>query len=186
MNSSNLTAKIESVLFYKQEPVKVDELANICEVDESEDIRQAVSKLKTELEDRGMTLIQKEDAVEIVTDNEFSELIAKAKKKEVDTNLTSAQSEALALVAYLAPVSKAKIDFVRGVNSRAVLRNLSTRGLITKKGSGKTNRMYQLTSDALAHLGITNKEELPEYESTRQKLMKFVEEDEVFAKEKDQ
>ncbi len=184
MNTDYITAKIESILFYKREPVQVSELAEICEVD-PEKARQVISKLKKELEDRGVSLIQKEGAVEMVTDNEFSELIEKAKREEVDSNLTSAQSEALALVAYLAPVSKAKIDFVRGVNSRAVLRNLSTRGLITKQ-KGKAGRAYKLTSDALAHLGVTDKKELPDYKATRQKLTEFIEEDEVMAETSEQ
>jgi segregation and condensation protein B len=78
----------------------------------------------------------------------------------------------------MSPTTKPTIDFVRGVNSRAVLRNLSTRGLIKKDRSGNQTT-YSLSAEALQHLGITDTTELPEYENTRAKLAEFVDTEDV-------
>lgn len=169
----NLTKQIESLLFYTGEETKISRIASLCEVSKSE-AQQALEDLQTELEDRGVSLITHDDTAQLVTDESFSDFITEVKEGEIDTNLTSAQSEALAVIAYLSPVKKVRIDFVRGVNSRAVLRNLSARGLIAKK---KDNGVvvYKLTAEALAHLGITSQEDLPDYQETREKLQKFSE-----------
>lgn len=153
----------------------ISDISELCAVDEPA-VDTALADLESNLEDRGISVIRQDDTVQLVTAQEFSDLIASVKEQEVNTDLTEAQSEALAVIAYLSPVRKIKIDFIRGVNSRAVLRNLSTRGLITKKRlDGKA--VYDLTTDALAHLGITNIEELPDYESTRSQLLDFIESD---------
>lgn len=176
---ANLSAKIESLLFHTGEPVRIKRMANLCGTDQ-ESIRTALEGLSDELTDRGITLIIHNETARLVTDPDFSEFIASIREQEVNTNLTNAQSEALAVIAYLAPVHKIKIDFIRGVNSRAVLRNLSVRGLITK--NRQDGRMvYDLTSDALAHLGITSQEGLPDYKETRQKLYEFTETDDAAA-----
>lgn len=169
----NLTAQIESLLFYTGETTKISRIASLCDVSDSQ-VRKALEALQAELKDRGISLIIHDNTAQLVTDENFSDFITEVKEGEINTDLTSAQSEALAVIAYLSPVKKVRIDFVRGVNSRAVLRNLSARGLITKKKDGGVV-VYKLTAEALAHLGITSREDLPDYQETRQKLQKFSE-----------
>lgn len=177
--TNSLSAQIESLLFYAREPTDVSHIAALCKVDESTVI-QALEELKDKLSDRGISLLFHDEVVQLVVAEDFSDFISEAAKKEVDSDLTSAQSEALSVIAYLAPVRKVKIDFIRGVNSRAVLRNLSSRGLITKyQKAGKT--VYDITADTLSHLGVTSCQELPEYQETRKKLNDFTENDEVVA-----
>lgn len=170
--NSNLSAQIEALLFHHGEPIDLARLADICNA-EPEAVRQAVSDLKTHLNNRGLTVVQHESAVQLRTDPDVSDCITRFRKSEVDTNLTDAQSEALAVIAYLSPATKPDIDFIRGVNSRTVLRNLQTRGLIQKTKENKKG-VYKMTADALAHLGVTKPEDLPEYETTRNKLTEFV------------
>lgn len=174
---NELTTKIQGLLFYTGESVSVDKIARLCDTDKKS-AEEALGRLKENLKSSGLDLILHEDTARLVTDASLSDFIANIREQEVNTKLTNAQSEALAIVAYLAPVKKVKVDFIRGVNSRAVLRNLSARGLVTKKK--KDGRvLYALTSEALAHLGITHEEELPDYEETRGKLYEFTETEEA-------
>lgn len=172
MMTDTLTAKIEALLFYKSDPTELADLAETCNED-IQTIREAVSTLKQQLQDRGLTLIENEGSVQLVTDPEFGDAIKRDRKRQVDTNLTDAQAEALSVIAYLAPTEKTTIDYIRGVNSRAVLRNLSTRGLIEKDRSGQ-HISYKLATEALKHLGLDKPGDLPKYESTREQLMEFV------------
>lgn len=170
-----LSEKLEALLFYFGDPVKKKELAAICEASASE-VDDALSDLMNNLSSRGITLIVHEDTAQLVTDPAFNELIQQVATEKTNTDLTDAQSEALSVVAYLAPVEKMTIDFVRGVNSRVVLRNLTARGLVQKK-SEEASAVYNLTMDAMTHLGISSPEELPDYSTTREQLEEFVSSD---------
>jgi segregation and condensation protein B len=171
--SDKLSTQIEAVLAAQSEPMAVSDLQDITEAS-PEDIQKAIAELKNALDNRGLSLIHHENHVQLVTDPGESEIVAKQKQKEVDTNLTKAQSEALAVIAYMAPVSKSVIDFIRGVNSRAVIRNLATRGLINKDRSGE-QVTFSVSTEALQHIGVTNAHGLPKYQDTRERLAEFVE-----------
>lgn len=157
--------------------MSVKDIAKRCEVETAE-VETALESLKENLSGRGISLVIVDGSVQMTTSSEFSEFLAKIKEEEINTDLTEAQSEALATIAYLAPVQKVRIDFIRGVNSRAVLRNLSARGLISKTTKDGTTT-YDLTPEALSHLGITDKDNLPDYEETREKLENFSEHEEM-------
>jgi len=167
--SNDLTAQIEALLAVVSEPIRTADIADLLDQD-PERIKHATAQLKAQSEDRGLAVIETDGKLQLVTDSKFSDLIEKHRKQEVDSNLTKPQSEALAVIAYMSPATKPTIDFVRGVNSRAVLRNLSTRGLVKKQQD-----TYSLTQDALAHLGITDTSELPDFADTRDKLEDFAE-----------
>lgn len=170
--SNSLSSQIEALLFHTGEPMDITELADACDVD-ADRVHEALAALESELEDRGLTLVRSDSSVQLRTGDQFADLIKQFRENRINTDLTSAQSEALAVIAYIQPVSKPDIDFIRGVNSRTVLRNLQTRGLINKQQQNKKTH-YKLTTDALAHLGISKASELPQYEKTQNKLTEFI------------
>jgi len=178
--SYDLTVKIESYLYYSGEPESFNDIAKICNVNKN-DIVEALHDLSTQLEGRGVSLIIHSDTVQLVITKECSDFISRIRENDVDTNLTDAQAEALSVVAYLAPVPKIILDFIRGVNSRAVLRNLSRRGLVSSSNKDSI-RYFTITSEVLAHLGITHLDDLPEYDETREKLQEFVNSDSAMEK----
>jgi segregation and condensation protein B len=87
-------------------------------------------------------------------------------KEELTEDLTPASSETLAIISYLGPISRAKIEYLRGVNSSLILRNLTMRGLIEKVSDDNRSSafLYRITFDLMKHLGIEKKEDLPDYE----------------------
>ena len=85
--------------------------------------------------------------------------------------------EALAIVAYLGPISRAKLEYLRGVNSIVILRSLMIRGLIERIPDPEhpPGFLYQPTFEFIKHLGLAEKEELPEF-AKFQELLKVFEE----------
>jgi len=176
MNQINLDAKIESILFYKGEPMSVKELADIFDVGIFE-IRKNLKILEEKLQDRGIKLISLEDKVMLGTTKEMSEIIEKMRKEELTRNLGKASLETLTIVLYKGPISKPDIDYIRGVNSATILRSLLVRGLIKKEENKKDKRtyLYGPTIDLISFLGLKKIEELPEYEKITQSIDEFKE-----------
>ena len=162
----NLESKIEGILFFKNEPVKRNKLAGILKVRE-EEISEAVQNLKTNLEGRGIVLVENNDEIMLGTAPELSKLIEDLQKEELNRDLSKASLETLSIILYKNGANRAEIDYIRGVNSSFTLRALSVRGLVEKIQDPKDARrfLYKPTFELLSHMGLTSVHELPEFES---------------------
>jgi segregation and condensation protein B len=168
---------LEALLFYYGEPLSYNDIARLIEVEENY-VKEIVEKLKNKLEsdeERGLEIIEHNSKVELVTKQKYSHILKKIIEEEFSENITPAALETLSIIAYLGPVTRAQIDYLRGVNSTFILRNLLIRGLILRNlQSGKKNTYeYVVSPDFLKHLGIDKIEKLPEYEKYREILKKF-------------
>ncbi len=170
----NLEAKIEGILFYTSEPMTLTQLARICEVPE-EEISQSLVVLETHLASRGISLVREGASVGLMTSAGVSDLIEKIRKEELKRDIGKAGAETLAIIAYNESVTRAEIDFIRGVNSTFILRNLLIRGLIERIPNPHDQRSfaYRPTLELYAHLGVTKKEELPEYREMVEEIQKY-------------
>ena len=81
--------------------------------------------------------------------------------RRAQARLTQAALETLAVVAYLQPVSRARIGSVRGVNVESVLRTLVTRGLVGARRPRRRAILYATTGYFLERLGLRSLDELP-------------------------
>src|SRR3989344_5315017 len=95
----NLESKIEGILFFKNEPVKRNKLAGILKVRE-EEISEAVQNLKTNLEGRGIVLVENNDEIMLGTAPELSKLIEDLQKEELNRDLSKASLETLSIILY--------------------------------------------------------------------------------------
>ena len=86
MQENNLEKQIESVLFWKGEPVSIKKLGQIFEKKE-EEILASLKNLETNLTNRGIVLIFKDDEVTLGTSKDTSELIEKLTKEELVRDL---------------------------------------------------------------------------------------------------
>lgn len=163
--------KIESILFYKNEPVALKDLVEWLEVSE-EEIRRGLDMLRQNLSHRGILLLENKEEYSLVTHPDSAPLIEKIVKDELSKDLSQASLETLAIVAYKSPVTRKEIEYIRGVNAGFSIRNLLLRGLIEKIPSKLDERIYLYTptSDALKYLGITSVQELPEYEAIKKEI----------------
>ena len=160
----NLEQKIEAILFFKGEPVSLKKLEDILKVSK-EEIAEAILNLKNNLANRGIALIEKENEITLGTTPELSKLIEDLQKEELNKDLSKASLETLSIVLYKNGVSRAEIDYIRGVNSSFTLRALSVRGLVEKIVDSKDNRryIYKPSFELLSFMGVKSIEELPEY-----------------------
>jgi len=173
----DLDAKIEAILFYKAEPSSIEELAKLLG-ENQEKIAESLEILSQKLIGHGLVLQKKDDEYLLGTAPETSSLIEKIAKDELSTDLGRAGLETLTIIAYEGPISRPEIDYIRGVNSSFILRNLTVRGLIERITDKADSRryLYRPTFELLQYLGIKDINELPDFESTREKIEKFKQE----------
>lgn len=169
-----LESKIEGLLFYKGEDVQVKKLAELLNVSIDE-IEEGLKKLELSLSGRGLVLVRKDDSVVLGISSELSSIIESIRKDEITKELTKSSLETLSIVLYKNGVSRSEIDYIRGVNSSFILRNLLVRGLIEKIVDPKDSRrfLYRPSFDALSFMGITSIEQLPNYNDVKVQLQEI-------------
>lgn len=174
-----LESKIEGLLFYKGEDVQIKKLAELLKVTE-EEIEESLKKLEQSLINRGLVLVHKDDSVVLGITSELSSLIESIRKEEITKELTKSSLETLSIVLYKNGVSRSEIDYIRGVNSSFILRNLLVRGLIEKIVDPKDSRrvLYRPTFDTLSFMGITSIEQLPNYDEVKRQLQEVIKQEE--------
>ena len=174
-----LESKIEGLLFYKGEDVQIKKLAELLNVTEDE-IEESLKKLELSLQGRGLVLIRKEDRVVLGITSELSSLIEGIRKDEITKELSRASLDTLSIILYKNEVSRSEIDYIRGVNSSFILRNLLVRGLIEKIIDPKDSRrfLYHPTFDTLSFMGITSIDQLPNYNEVRAQLQEVIKQEE--------
>lgn len=171
----NLENKIESLLFWKNETVTTAWLSKALEVP-IEEIEKALDALGSSLEGRGIVLQRNGNEAGLKTHPEASALIEKFSKEELTKDLTPSALETLSIILYRGPITKKEIDYIRGVNSGFILRNLLIRGLIEKvtdEAQPGRSTTYKGTLDLLSLLGISKLEELEEYELVKKEIEDF-------------
>lgn len=166
-----MSAKIEAVLFARGEPVAIKELAKLFEVPEAE-IKRNLTILGEEISKRGITLLKTDTHAELRTAAEASDIIEKMQKEDLAGGIGKAGIETLSILFYKGASTRADIEYIRGVNAGAALRTLLMRGLVSRIVNPKDSRsyLYKPTTEALAHLGVGSREELPNYEELSKEL----------------
>lgn len=163
MESSNLVNILESLLFVSSTPATVDQLAKCLEA-ERDSVELALLTLSTDLERRGIRLQRKGDEWQLVSAPENAVHAERFLGLQLASRLSGAAMEALAVVAYRQPVTRAQVEAVRGVNSDGVLNTLAARGLIAEVGRLETAGrpvLFGTTFDFLQHFGLGDLSALP-------------------------
>ena len=104
------------------------------------------------------------DYYKLVTKKEYKEYIERLVEIDNSNSLTEATLETLAIIAYNEPVTRIKVDEIRGVSSSHMIRKLVNCGLVKELGRsdlpGRPN-LYGTTPLFLDHFGLKCIEELP-------------------------
>ena len=158
-------AAVHALLFASGEPLPKKRLATLLGINPAE-LDLALKALADSLTEAGVTLVETATEVELRTTPAAAPLVKKLRESELSRDLGRASLETLAVVAYQEDgVTRGEVDWVRGVNSSASLRTLLMRGLIEGREDERDRRRirYQITTEALAHLGAASAESLPRY-----------------------
>lgn len=161
--SLGMEARLEGMLFACAGPVRVEQLAaalgeNVREVE------KALEVLAEACRRRGIRLQRHAAQVQLTTAPEVAADVERLLGLETTARLTQAALEVLAIVAYQQPVTRPRIDAVRGVNSDSALRTLLRHGLIDEAGRSEGPGrpiLYVTTPEFLQHFGLSSLRELP-------------------------
>ncbi len=163
----NLKAVLEGILFIVgDEGTTIKEISDILSISE-EEVKNLLLELKKDYEDnsRGLRISYLGNAFKLTTKEEHKEYYEKLVIDTKTSNLSNASLEVLAVIAYNEPVTRLKIDEIRGVNSSQIVRRLLARGFIKVCGKddsiGRPN-LYKTTNEFLDYFGLSSKNDLPE------------------------
>lgn len=169
-------AELEALLFYYGEAIARNRIAKLLEIKPKEcDVLLESFKEELTNESRGITLLFESETVRLVTKPEVRAVCERIVKEEFREALTPAALETLAIIAYLGPIPRATVDYIRGVNSSFTVRALLMRGLVDRAHDEERSNvfLYRASGDFLAHMGLTRIEDLPEYEKFKNVLHSF-------------
>ena len=162
----NLKGVMEGILFVVgDDGVTLKELQDILGID-TEEIKKIIIELKHDYEssERGIRLSIIGDAFKLTTKKEHKEYYQKLLVNE-DSNTLSVQAlETLAIIAYNEPITRIRIDEIRGVATAPMIRKLVAKGLI--KEAGKSNLpgrpiLYKTTNEFLDYFNMEQLSDLP-------------------------
>ncbi|MEW5805406.1 MAG: SMC-Scp complex subunit ScpB [Patescibacteria group bacterium] len=173
-----IRAVLEAMLFAYGEPLAIKKIAQVLFLP-GDQIEQLLDQLETELNqnpDRGVYLIRNGDQIQLGTKPEHYPVLAELLRQDFQEELTPASLEVLTIILYRSPISRAEIDFIRGVNSTYILRMLLIRGLIEREINPK-NRLaflYRPSFELLKFLGVSNPKRLPDFDKLNQKMTELI------------
>ncbi len=173
----SLQAQLESLLFWKGEPVSLTELSKLTATT-PEACGEALAELATHLTNnqRGIVLVSNGTDYELTTAPQMSPVIAALTKDELTRDLSKAALETLSIILYRGPIRRSEIDYIRGVNAQFILRMLSIRGLIVRTSDPSDERAftYGPSMELLKLLGVDQKESLPDFEQVNADIDGFI------------
>lgn len=170
-----LPSIVEALLFVAGEPLSISTLAKHagCSVVE---MKEAIFSLEKTFQTRGIRVLQKDELVSLVTAAHLASYAEQLIKEELLGDLSKAGLETLTIIAYHHPITRADVDYIRGVNSSFTLRSLTQRGLVERlSAEGGRGYRYQPTIEFMKFLGITSFTELPEFETVQKELTRGIE-----------
>ncbi len=162
-----LEEAIEAILFAAGHPITYAVLGRIFEMTPAK-IKDKVTKYaesynKQKLA-RGVVLLTYPESCQLCTKPQYLPEIRDALGIKKNGTLSTSSMEALAIVAYNQPVTRAFVDALRRADSSYAMNNLLDRGLIESKGrldAPGRPMLYGTTTDFLRCFGLSGLEELP-------------------------
>lgn len=162
----NLKSVTEGILFVVgDEGITLKELSDTLGISESE-VKEILSNLRHDYEsnERGLRISFLGNTFKLTTKSEHKMYYEKLVTDSKTFTLSNASLEVLAIIAYNEPITRVKIDEIRGVSSSQIVRKLLARGFIKECGKdnsiGKPN-LYKTTNEFLDYFGLATKEDLP-------------------------
>ncbi len=163
---------IEALLFSSSEPITLKKFQNTLSLFDSfstKEIREMIEELSNEYitSERTFQIVEIAKGYLLQTGKEFSPFIKKLISTSKSEKLSQPSLEVLAIIAFRQPVTRMKIDEIRGVDSGGIVYSLLERGLIEPVGKlevpGRPT-LFGVTQNFLKHFGLKSVKELPKVE----------------------
>lgn len=162
---NEMSAALEAVLFAAGDSVPLARLSLIMGINEEElllhahELRDGYIK-----EGRGIRLLELDGKLQLCSAPEHAALVSKILEQRKPQSLSQSALEALAVVAYFQPVTRAYVDGARGVDSSYTMGVLQERGLIEECGRLEVPgrpALFRTTDAFLRTMGVSKLSELP-------------------------
>lgn len=168
MDEETLTRGIEAVLFAAGEPVEIKRLSDTFEADPDEIVRVTETLAdRLSFDRRGVRIVRLGEAYQMCSSGEMADYVTKALETRKPPKLSASQLEALTVIAYYQPATKAVVEQIRGVDSSYSVSALLNKKLIEEAGRLNVPGrpiLYKTTPDFLRTFGLKSLEDLPEIE----------------------
>ncbi len=155
--------EIEALLFASGKGHTEDDLARSLGTTSLE-VRVLLEELERRLADHGIQLGWQEGRVALLTAPEHGETLQRALPNAPGT-LSLPALEALTLIAYRQPITRAEIEAMRGVRSERTVQTLQELGLVEVVGrsaGAARSPLYGTTVEFLRRFNLSSLDDLPE------------------------
>lgn len=165
MELYEMQAVAEGLLFAAGDPVALDKIAEILAIDR----KTAGALLIKMAEDyklscRGIMIREINGSYQLCTKPQYNEFIKMLLEPRQKQGLSQAAFETLAIIAYNQPITKAKVENIRGVNSDSAITRLLDRNLVKEAGRLDTPGkpiLYETTEEFLRVFGFKSIKDMP-------------------------
>lgn len=188
MDIKEIEHAIEAILFAAGDPVSIDRIADVLEI-EAETIERIAQNLMDSysFDQRGIRIVRLENTLQMCSSPAYAEKIRAVLETRRAARLSPPLLEVLSIIAYRQPVTRAYIEQVRGVDSSYSVSTLIEKGLIEEAGRldvpGRP-MLFRTTRDFLRVFGLSNTDDLPplpEFEEDGTEQLTFLQNEEAHA-----
>lgn len=165
MEISTIESIIESLIFSYGDALSIEKICEIIELDK----KTAKNLMKNFMdkynsENKGIIIREINDKYQMCSNPQYYDYVTKLYQIRQKQALSQAAYEVLAIIAYNQPITKAKIEQIRGVNSDSAVTRLLERNLV--KEAGKLDvpgrpRLFETTDEFLRCFGFKSIRDLP-------------------------
>jgi len=178
---------IESLLFASDVPLTINKLKSIVPHSDTKKIKKCIESINANYDNSNSSLkiIEVANGYQLVTREEYATYIQQLFRGRNASKLTGPGLETLAIIAYEQPITKQRMEHIRGVNVDGVVKTLLERNLISIVGREKAPGnplLYGTTNFFLEYFGIKSIKDLPKLKE----IDELLKGDEEFLKSLDQ
>jgi segregation and condensation protein B len=160
---------LEALLFSTHHPLTAPRLAELMELPHPSPLRKAIKTLNAGYEEgrRSFRIEQVAGGFQMLTMPEYGETLKRLHQKEIDSKLTKAAVETLAIIAYKQPILRADVEAIRGVACGETIRSLMEKHLVRIGGRAELPGrpiLYGTTKRFLELFGLNTLKDLPQAE----------------------
>lgn len=166
MEQEKLKKVLESLLFVSETPLTPKKIASFVKDVTVEEAQAALIVLQEEVNalDRSFQVIQIAEGFQLVTRSEYHKWAKELYKVISKTRLSKPSMEALAIIAYKQPATRAEIEAIRGVEVSNLIQSLLEKRMVRILGRAETPGrplLYGTTQEFLIHFGLKDLADLP-------------------------
>jgi segregation and condensation protein B len=161
---------VEALLFSTHHPLTPQRLADLLDIKSPKAIKRAVQSLNKHYEEtrRSFRIEQVAGGYQMLSLPEHGDILKKLHQREIDSKLTKAALETLAIIAYKQPILRADVEAIRGVACGETIRSLMEKHLVKIAGRAEEPGrpiLYGTTRRFLELFGLNSVKDLPQSEA---------------------